>query len=64
MALSAAGMGAIGDHGSSRLDEARRAVLGQLSRRYGRDFTDHWEFVRFAREQKLDLDFTTPPKRP
>jgi hypothetical protein len=23
-----------------------------------------WEFVRYAKEQHLDLDFTTPPKRP
>ena len=30
----------------------------------GRTFADHWEFVRYAKEQQLDLDFTTPPKRP
>jgi hypothetical protein len=25
---------------------------------------DVWEFVRYAKEQHLDLDFTTAPKRP
>ena len=27
-------------------------------------FADAWEFVGFAKEQKLDLDFNTPPQRP
>src|SRR5262249_43906908 len=44
--------------------EARRAVLDVLGTRYRRTFTDPWDFVRFAEEQKLGLDFTSPPKRP
>ena len=43
---------------------ARRLVLGQLSRHYGRPFTDQWDLVRFASEQQLGLDFTTPPQLP
>ena len=43
---------------------ARRVVLDHLGNRYGRRFDNHWAFVRFAREQNLELDFTTPPKRP
>jgi tRNA A-37 threonylcarbamoyl transferase component Bud32 len=43
---------------------ARRVVLEQLENRYRRPFADHWEFVRFATEQRLGLDFTTPPRRP
>jgi hypothetical protein len=43
--------------------EARRVVLGQLSRHYQRPFADQWDFVRFASEQRLDLDLTTPPRR-
>jgi hypothetical protein len=42
----------------------RRIVLDQLGNRYHRHFADVWEFVRFAREQHLDLDFTSPPQRP
>jgi hypothetical protein len=44
--------------------EARRVILHHLSNRYGRRFANHWTFVRFAREQGLGLDFTTPPIRP
>jgi hypothetical protein len=44
--------------------ETRRVVLDQLGNRYGQRFVNHWAFVRFARAQNLDLDFTTPPKRP
>jgi hypothetical protein len=44
--------------------QARRVVLSHLGNRYGRRFVNHWAFVRFAREQHLRLDFTTPPKRP
>jgi hypothetical protein len=44
--------------------ETRRVVLEQLSRHYARPLANHWEFVRFAHEQHLDLDLTTPPKRP
>jgi hypothetical protein len=43
---------------------ARRVVLDHLGNRYGRRFVNHWAFVRFARDQGLDLDFTTPPQRP
>jgi len=43
---------------------ARRVVLDQLENRYRQDFADHWAFVRFAQEQNLGLDFTSPPKRP
>ncbi len=42
----------------------RRIVLDHLRNRYHRRFVNHWAFVRFATEQRLDLDFTTPPKRP
>jgi len=44
--------------------QARRVVLDHLGNRYGRRFDNHWAFVRFAREQGLELDFTTPPMRP
>jgi hypothetical protein len=43
---------------------ARRIILDQLGNRYHRTFADVWQFVRFAEEQKLGLDFTTPPQRP
>jgi hypothetical protein len=42
---------------------ARRVILDQLQNRYRRPFADHWAFVRFAREQNLGLDFTSPPQR-
>jgi hypothetical protein len=44
--------------------EGRRAVLDALGVRYKRTFSDQWDFVRFATERKLGLDFTTPPQRP
>jgi hypothetical protein len=44
--------------------EARKVVLKHLGNRYGRTFANHWEFVRFAKEQRLDLDLLSPPKRP
>ncbi len=44
--------------------EIRKVVLKHLGNRYGRRLANHWEFVRFAREQHLDLDFTIPPERP
>ena len=47
--------GAVGD--------GRRVVLDHLGNRYHRPFADVWEFVRFAREQKLDVDLTSPPRR-
>jgi hypothetical protein len=43
---------------------ARRIVLDHIGNRYHRHFVNHWAFVRFATDQKLGLDFTTPPKRP
>jgi hypothetical protein len=43
---------------------ARRAVVDQLAVHHGRTFADHWEFIGFAEEKKLGLDFNTPPKRP
>ena len=46
------------------IGEARRLVLDELGNRHRRRFADAWEFVRFARERHLDLDFTTPPQRP
>jgi serine/threonine protein kinase len=42
---------------------ARRAILDQLEHRYQRKFADQWDFVHFAQEQNLGLDFTSPPKR-
>jgi hypothetical protein len=44
--------------------EVRRVILDQLGNRYGRRFDTHWDFVRYAQQQRLKLDFTTPPKRP
>jgi hypothetical protein len=44
--------------------EARQLVLGQLARHYHRPFASQWDFVRFAEEQNLGLDLTSPPKRP
>ena len=44
--------------------EVRRVILDQLGNRYGRRFETHWDFVRYAQEKRLNLDFTTPPKRP
>jgi hypothetical protein len=43
---------------------ARRVILDQLQNRYRRLFNDQWAFVRFAQEQNLGLDFTTPPHPP
>ena len=43
---------------------ARRVVLQLLARRYGREFAEQWEFVRFARARNLELDFTARPRRP
>jgi WD40 repeat protein len=42
---------------------ARRVILDQLGNRYHQQFADQWAFVRFAQEQSLGLDFTTPPRR-
>jgi hypothetical protein len=46
------------------IGHARRVVLDQLQRHYHRPFADQWDFVRFATENKLGLDLTTPPSRP
>jgi hypothetical protein len=50
--------------GSVRACASSENCLEHLDNRYARRFANHWEFVRFARERGLDLDFTTPPKRP
>lgn len=42
------------------VNQARRGVLDQLGSRYDRQFDDQWDFVRFAEEKKLGLDFTSP----
>jgi hypothetical protein len=44
--------------------EPRRQVLEQLGRHYRRQFANQWDFVRFATEHNLGLDFTSPPQRP
>jgi hypothetical protein len=44
--------------------EASRIVLEVLGARYKRQFANQWEFVHFAQEQNLGLDFTSPPERP
>jgi hypothetical protein len=41
---------------------ARRALLDQLEHRYHESFVDQWSFVRFAEDQKLGLDFISPPR--
>jgi serine/threonine protein kinase len=41
----------------------RKVILKHLGNRYRRTFANHWEFVSYAKEQGLELDFTTPPKR-
>jgi hypothetical protein len=41
----------------------RRVILDHLENRYHQKFTDHWDFDRFAKKQKLGLDFTSPPQR-
>jgi hypothetical protein len=42
----------------------RRVVLDHLGNIHGRQFVNPWAFVRFARETGLDVDLTTPPRRP
>jgi hypothetical protein len=44
--------------------ETRRLVLDHLGNIHGRRFVNHWAFVRLAREMGLDVDLTTPPRRP
>jgi hypothetical protein len=43
--------------------ECRRVVLDHLGNIHGQRFTNHWSFVRFVREKRLDVDLTTPPRR-
>jgi serine/threonine protein kinase len=43
---------------------ARRALLDHLEYHHQRTFADQWDFVRYAEEKKLGLDFTNPPRRP
>jgi hypothetical protein len=43
--------------------EPRRQILDRLEKHFGRKFVDRWDFVRFAREQNLDLDLAGPPQR-
>lgn len=43
--------------------ETRHLVLTRLARHYAQPFADQWEFVEYVHKQKLDLFFTTPPKR-
>jgi tRNA A-37 threonylcarbamoyl transferase component Bud32 len=42
---------------------ARRVVLDALRVHYRRPFADQWEFARFARENRIPLDLTSPPVR-
>jgi len=46
------------------LGDTRRLVLDYLGTRYERSFSDHWDFVEYAREHLPEVDLTTPPKRP
>jgi hypothetical protein len=46
------------------IGKARRVVLNALGARSKRSFADQWNFVRFAQEQNLGLDFTSPPRAP
>jgi serine/threonine protein kinase len=42
---------------------ARHAVLDELGYCYQCHFASQWDFVRFAQEQNLSLDFSSPPNR-
>jgi hypothetical protein len=39
-------------------------ILDQLENRHRQKFADHRAYLRYAQEQHLGLDFTSPPKRP
>jgi hypothetical protein len=41
----------------------RRVLRDQLGNRHHRRFVTHWDFVRYAEDNGLHLDFTTPPQR-
>jgi hypothetical protein len=43
---------------------ARRVILDQLGYHHQRTFADQWDFIRFAEENKLGLDFMSPPRGP
>jgi hypothetical protein len=45
------------------LGNVRRVILDHLGNRYHRRFDTHRDFVRYAQEQRLNLDLTTPPQR-
>jgi hypothetical protein len=42
---------------------ARRMILDHLEYRYHQKFTDHWDFVAWAKKHLPGLDLTSPPKR-
>ncbi len=42
---------------------ARQAILDHLEYHHRRRFTDPWDFVRYAEETRLGLDFTSPPRK-
>jgi hypothetical protein len=42
----------------------RRTVLDQLGRHHKRTFADQWDFLRFAEENNLGLNFARTPQRP
>jgi hypothetical protein len=42
----------------------RKLVYTHFGNYLGCTFANQWDFVRYAKEQRLDLDFTTPPKHP
>ena len=52
------------NHGEKSTATSTVASISQDRFMHRRTFADQWEFVRFAEEQQLGLDFTTPPKRP
>ena len=45
-------------------DRIARQLSSSTARSGRRRFVNHWAFVRFASEQGLELDFSTPPKQP
>jgi serine/threonine protein kinase len=46
------------------LGRARRIILDRLGSHYKHAFADLWAFVRYAQDQKLDLDLTNLPTLP
>ena len=41
--------------------DPKRIILSQLENRFGEKFHNHWDFVRYAKEKNLDLNFNSPP---